>query len=785
MSKEATISEPLRLSPFYYRPLCLLSAVLVLCLAAFILFGELAVAFALLMAFAYVIFWLIVLRSSRAPLPWMVLGIVIISIGIYGVYSVQRGKTLEFAFSVTDPGRVDGSGALGDEDIEGSNKKEVKAEIISEYYSESFGCSYYVRLIEINGVKAYGHAVLNADSPINARPYDTVYAGCRFSEYEGFGAYGSDNYAISKDILFQMETDSALVVAENTRGFMYNVQRLQEKIEFRLRELLEPPAATFAMAVLFGERSGMSKILERDFSSTGITHLLAVSGSHFSVLAGAISFLLERARFSKRRQIFPILIFTVVFSALSGFSNAVLRAALMLIFTLTVRFIGYKSDSLISLFVSVAAICAVKPYAIFDVGLQLSFAATLGLLLQIGRFRINTDGSSKAVVALSMLWESVKLTLAATLFTFPVIAFSYGSVSLMTVPVNVIAGPTVTVAMFTAIILLAVSGIGWLSEMVAWVFQLIYRMLSVGLGVLAVNTDTAMSLKAPQTLYILFFLACSYLLLRLLGSRRRMMAFVPLTASLVVLISITVLQGFTARNRVTVSLVSQEDNESIVLYSGRSSLICDLSDGSSEIALMAADEVTNGLYDTDIDGYMLTHYHVDHVSSLGKLMRSYYVRTVYLPEPMDDGEEQLAKAIGRLADSCGSRVVYYSFEKGFEFAGVDIEACASEHFVSSHKALFLRFTVLNSNIAYIGEGFREVLEGSERLTSLHECDTVILGAHGPGTRDEAHPLLVTADTKIYISPGCDVSVNSAVRLIADEDGKGVFRFRLGSGTKNY
>ncbi|MBR2460201.1 MAG: hypothetical protein IKB34_03105, partial [Clostridia bacterium] len=174
MNPAIELSKTLRNSPFYYRPLCLTSAVFVLSLSACVLFGWIAMLFTAIPVLIYAVFWFRRLGSYRLILPWIMLAVLALTAAVFGVYSFQRGKTLEIALS---------DEAQTSESETPNSKKSVMAEVVSEYYSEVFGSSHYVKLLEIDGEKVYGHAVLESEDPLNAQAYDIIRADCTFSEY--------------------------------------------------------------------------------------------------------------------------------------------------------------------------------------------------------------------------------------------------------------------------------------------------------------------------------------------------------------------------------------------------------------------------------------------------------------------------------------------------------------------------------------------------------------------------------------------------------------------------
>ena len=209
------INEPLKLSPFYYRPLCLMATVFAISNTAILLWGLNAIPPILLLWTIFSVFHFLRLKTIKQYLPWMLLISVCLSIGISGSHTLLRKNTVELAEHNTHFAELGADQSM-------LTVSRIRAEVISVYYCEQFGSSYYVKLLSIDEQKAYGYAVLNATEPLNAIPFDTVYCDGIIYEYEN-NITGTDKlYTLSKDIVAQIETDTAAV---NTKGFQNSNER--------------------------------------------------------------------------------------------------------------------------------------------------------------------------------------------------------------------------------------------------------------------------------------------------------------------------------------------------------------------------------------------------------------------------------------------------------------------------------------------------------------------------------------------------------------------------------
>jgi len=157
-----------------------------------------------------------------------------------------------------------------------------------------------------------------------------------------------------------------------------------------------------------------------------------------SFFTGAVMFAL--GSILKRQIAILLSIFAVVFySFLVGFEPSIIRASMMAIIAFTASFLGRQNLALFALFLAGIGMLFVSPGFLFDVGFQLSFMATLGILLVNPRLNwFNRLGS---------FGEDVKTTLSAQIATLPVLLSTFGSVGVLGILVNVLILWTVPILM--------------------------------------------------------------------------------------------------------------------------------------------------------------------------------------------------------------------------------------------------------------------------------------------------------------------------------------------------
>lgn len=205
-----------------------------------------------------------------------------------------------------------------------------------------------------------------------------------------------------------------------------------------VRRCFPDSAAPLAAALITGDRSGLPGALYSALRRSGIAHVVAVSGLHVSVLSGLLAVLLGRRRHSAVAGI--LLVF--FFAAVAGNSPSVLRAAFMQSMLLLAPLLGRENDTPTSLCAILLLLLVHNPYAAASVSLQLSFAAVAGICLFTGRLWERWDGKlprkGLGGKALRFAAASLATTLGAVVFTTPLSAYYFGSLSLIAPVTNLL-----------------------------------------------------------------------------------------------------------------------------------------------------------------------------------------------------------------------------------------------------------------------------------------------------------------------------------------------------------
>ncbi len=195
-------------------------------------------------------------------------------------------------------------------------------------------------------------------------------------------------------------------------------------------------ACAVIKGILLGDKNDFSQELKDNFSTSGISHIAAVSGLHLNILFGALCGLLGFLRIRKKYVSIVIIPTIIIFSAVTGFSPSVCRATIMLIIYLFALLTKRQYDSITALFISALIILMVNPYSLFNISFILSATATLSIILIYPKIYAKLSPLCKENKILLFLLSSLSISIAVLLGTMPFVAYYFGKISLFSIISN-------------------------------------------------------------------------------------------------------------------------------------------------------------------------------------------------------------------------------------------------------------------------------------------------------------------------------------------------------------
>lgn len=275
--------------------------------------------------------------------------------------------------------------------------------------------------------------------------------------------------------------------------FMTQVYNLRHELAKIMARALPEPQASLAQGIILGLRGNIPPDVKADFTRSGTTHILAVSGMNLTILAGLLSIVLARI-LGKRFYLYVWLTLALVwlYTLLSGVTPSVLRAAIMSSLFLAAELLGRQKNAGPALCLAAAIMIGFNPRVLFDVSFQFSALSMAGIVYL---YPILLDGTSNTMEKIrnkapllkspvGFVRDSFSMTFAATLAVWPVSAIYFGTISLTAPFATLLTVPVLPFIMSLGS-LMSLAGLLWFPAAIAagwvlWIF-LSYLLLVVGL----------------------------------------------------------------------------------------------------------------------------------------------------------------------------------------------------------------------------------------------------------------------------------------------------------------
>lgn len=238
----------------------------------------------------------------------------------------------------------------------------------------------------------------------------------------------------------------------------------REALHKSLFEHLDASDAALCENMTVGSGTILDETTQTAFRRCGVYHLLVVSGLHVSLLTGAVLALLKACRVHRLVRMIAAMVTAVLFAAFCGFSMSVVRAMWMMLITLFAGLVHRRGDGLNSVGLAALVMVCVDPFCVADIGWQLSFAATIGM---VGLLPVWTRDVTARIAQRWPRFErltvpvltTVGASLCATLVTQPLTAFYFGELSLVFLPANLLCVPVASLLLVLCFAAVTIGGV--------------------------------------------------------------------------------------------------------------------------------------------------------------------------------------------------------------------------------------------------------------------------------------------------------------------------------------
>jgi len=239
---------------------------------------------------------------------------------------------------------------------------------------------------------------------------------------------------------------------ETALGTLSGPQRLflwLLKGKWRIKEIMEAslpePEAGLGTALLLGYNRTVEKSDLQLFSRVGLSHMIAISGSHITILSALIINFLLAVGFNRRRALKAVFAFLFLYPLLTGLAASAVRSSIMGGLTFIALYLGRASAPINALLFSASLMILFNPHLLrADVGFQLSFLAVLGIIYLYPLAerwyapRLERLKKSRKKRIIKIILDTINLTMVSQIITLPILLINFQQWSLVAPLANVL-----------------------------------------------------------------------------------------------------------------------------------------------------------------------------------------------------------------------------------------------------------------------------------------------------------------------------------------------------------
>ena len=341
-----------------------------------------------------------------------------------------------------------------------SENLEIVGTIISNPMDKQYKNQYILKVEKINENKSYKNTnlQLNVKKEEQLLSYgDKIIIKGNFEEASSArneGGFDYKQYLKSKNVYGIISVDKKdikLIKKNNVDVIDLLANKVSNSMKIKIEQNLSNETSKLLSGILIGNKNNLQKEIQEDFRNSSLSHVLAISGMHVSYIILGITFVINKMKFNKKVSKVITIFILLFFIILTGKTASVTRACFMSSYIILASLFHKKAHVLASISISLLIILIINPYLILDIGLQLSYGGTIGIVLiypilkKLKKKKEDKNSKFKKIIhkIKDKILDIILITISANLVIFPIVLFHYNTISFTFIISNLLISPII------------------------------------------------------------------------------------------------------------------------------------------------------------------------------------------------------------------------------------------------------------------------------------------------------------------------------------------------------
>lgn len=561
---------------------------------------------------------------------------------------------------------------------------------------------------------------------------------CHFSKASNEGNFDEEKYYNSLGFTKKIKALRVRVIDDKRDAIKEIVGTFKESYVRSICKIWEEDNAGLICGITIGYKEDISDVIKEKYRVLGISHILAISGLHLSIVGMGI-FKLFRRRFGYLVSGISAIIVILLFGVLIGDSASISRALIMFVMHIIALIIGRTYDMISATSLAAVIIMLSCPYVIYNAGFLLSFGAIISICI-LGNIIENTNAFT--------------FTGTIQVVTLPLTMMIYYEIPTYGVLVNLIVVPTVGVLVVSGLLSgiigifcvevgYFISGIG---KLILWFYDKLYELVET----FPYNNIVTGKVQPWLVVFYYFIIIIIFTIVYLKKRKRYLFLCVPL---------ILLVLYLNEDKSFYFCVLDVGQGDCLIIHNEANSVYI-IDSGSSDVSELYEYRIKSTLKAKGIDkinGLIITHTDTDHISAVEDMLEDGIVDCLYLPQiTMKDNEYV---DLENIANEYGVEIRYLL--AGMKLISGRLELKCMYPFIDSKSNDVNEL----STVIKIAYGDMDILcmgdlgsEGESVLMSKYlkdelECDVLKVGHHGSKYSSSTEFLKMTSPRLALISCG--------------------------------
>lgn len=557
------------------------------------------------------------------------------------------------------------------------------------------------------------------------------------------GGFDNSKYMYSQGFYGSVFVNDVSNIEVLEQGRFNLINFIQNNIFETLGKLFPKDQLGILLGMMIGDTFYVSNEIEEAFRLSGVTHLLAVSGSNVTYIILVVKIFFKKI-FGKQISNYLTIMMIILFVLVSGATSSVVRAGIMAIILILSDILSRAPTTISTVATTAIVILLYNPLIICDVGFLLSFGGTLGIIL-LNNPILEWFNKKNVIISQNRIVNSILemfcVTLSAQIILIPIMIYYFNSISLISLLTNLLVGP------FTG----TITVLGLIIYFLSLIFQPLGKLLSYSVYILisliiliskicSKVPFANITVTTPWFSFIIIYYLCVYLIYTKLLNFNNKTRDKIIKTIISILIIISVIINIVPANYLEINFIDVGQGDSALIKTNNCNILIDgggtensdYNIGKQVLVPYLLDN-TNGI----IDVMFISHFHEDHAEGCISVIESLKVKKIIIgtqPKQTDLYTNVLKlakiKSIPIITMNAGDSIKIDDVEFKILFPGNEIELEGD----LNNNSLVIRMEYYKSSMLFTGDIEKE----AEKLLLsdkgyLLDVDILKVAHHGSKT----------------------------------------------------